>query len=450
MSKDHQNSAFKELLDKLQQESWQLELLISGFAIFGLFTASETLATKLDIAQHDQRIIDTILWFAALISCWILVANLMIHVVLRGLWIGALGLRYVSGDIDYEELNYSEKFTKYLQRKIGSFDKYIATLENYCSVVFAVSFIFIFYFLASFAFVIFLLLLVMIFIEPDYAGVWDNITQWIGIGLILFTILGMFLTFIDFITQGFLKRKKWTTFFYFPIYRVFSKITLSFLYRPLVYNFLDNRFGRRLSWILVPAYIGILYLSSFYYNDSNYIKADLRSSENFANYSNYEDLISKENDFIDFAAIPSKVISDPYLKVFMVFDDNLESRLLAFNPGLKPLKDNRGYTTDIEFFDDRPSKKARQKRDSLRKEYFKTFNYCYDVFIDNKKYETQFVATSDTYKNLGFETYIDIDTLSEGKHILKITRKRVDREENDTIIHRMTSIPFWSFKANQR
>lgn len=450
MSKDHQNSAFKELLDKLQQESWQLELLISGFAIFGLFTASDTLATKLDIAQHDQRIIDTILWFAALISCWILVANLMIHVVLRGLWIGALGLRYVSGDIDYEELNYSKKFTNYLQRKIGSFDKYIATLENYCSVVFAVSFIFIFYFLASFAFVLFLLLIVMVLLDPDYPGIWHKITKWMGIALILFTLLGMVLTFIDFITQGFLKRKKWTTFFYFPIYRVFSKVTLSFLYRPLVYNFLDNRFGRRLSWILVPTYVGILYLSSFYYNESNYIKADLRSSENFANYGNYEDLMNKENDFINFAAIPSKVIDEPYLKVFMVFDDNLESRLLDFNPGLKPNEDDRGYTSTIDFFDDRPSKKIRKKKDSLRKEFFKTFNHCYDVFIDNHKYDAEFIATSNIYKKLGFETYLNIDTLREGKHILKITRKRVDREKNDTVTHRMASIPFWSFKTNER
>ena len=39
MSHDYNNPSFKKLLEKLQEESWQLELLISGFAIFGLFTA---------------------------------------------------------------------------------------------------------------------------------------------------------------------------------------------------------------------------------------------------------------------------------------------------------------------------------------------------------------------------------------------------------------------------
>lgn len=41
MSKNYDKPSFKKLLDKLQEDSWQLELLISGFAIFGLFYAIE-------------------------------------------------------------------------------------------------------------------------------------------------------------------------------------------------------------------------------------------------------------------------------------------------------------------------------------------------------------------------------------------------------------------------
>lgn len=455
MSKDHKNSAFKELLDRLQQESWQLELLISGFAIFGLFSALEPLLINFDIAQHDRKIVGTFIWSAALVSCWILIANLLIHVVLRGLWIGALGLRYVSGDIDYDELRYSKRFTQYLQKKIGSFDKYIATLENYCSVVFAVSFIFIFYFLTSFAFVVLLLLIATLLLSNDLEGLWSTVVTFIGIGLMFITLIGMLLTFIDFITQGFLKRKKWTSLIYLPIYRVFSRLTLSFLYRPLVYNLLDNRFGRRLSWILVPTYIAIIYLFSFYYNDSNYISAKLKSSENYANYGNYEDLMSKENDFIDVAAIPSKVITDPYLKVFIIFNENVESRLFNYNPTLRPENDNVGYITDITFFSEGLSREERRKKDSLRNVYFKTFNDFYHVFIDRKKYDSQFVGTSNKYKDFGFETYIGIDTLSAGKHLVQITRKKINRENIDgvrkvvdTTNSVLVSSPFWKFKTN--
>ncbi|WP_439131350.1 hypothetical protein [Polaribacter sp.] len=442
MNKERQNSTFKALLDKLQQESWQLELLISGFAILGLFSATDTLFLKFKIAQYENHLAENLVWFAVSISCWILIANLLIHVILRGLWIGALGLRYVSGDIDYEELNYSNKFTKYLKKRIGSFDNYIATLEDYCSIVFAVSFLFIFYFLASFLCVITLLIIAFVFLDNDFNGVWENIFQYTGLALIIFTLIGMLFTFIDFVTQGFLKRKNWTSKIYFPIYRVFNIITLSFLYRPLVYNFLDNKFGKRLSFILVPVYLGILYLSSFHYIDSNYLDKDRRSSEYVANSGNYENLIINEDDFIKKATIQSKVITENYLKIFIIFDDNLEDRLFDFNPDLKPKTDQRGLSSGIVFNNNLNI--SYREKDSLRKVYYKTFNEVYLTKINKTYYKTNYVASTNKNKKLGFETYIKIDSLKEGKHLLKINRKYINNKK-DTILLNVVQIPFWKF-----
>jgi len=115
MQNDYTKPEFKKLLQKLQEESWQLELLISGFAIFGLFTAIPIISENFNDAQNSQQIYKFVVLLIALISCSILIFNLLLHVLLRGLWIGALGLRYVSGDIDYDSLKYSQKFTKYLK-----------------------------------------------------------------------------------------------------------------------------------------------------------------------------------------------------------------------------------------------------------------------------------------------------------------------------------------------
>ena len=68
MSKDYNSSVFKELLDKLQQESWQLELLISGFAIFGLFSTTEYIEISYDIAQNENKIAEIFLWYGAKVS----------------------------------------------------------------------------------------------------------------------------------------------------------------------------------------------------------------------------------------------------------------------------------------------------------------------------------------------------------------------------------------------
>ncbi|SDS72703.1 hypothetical protein SAMN04515667_2840 [Formosa sp. Hel1_31_208] len=437
MSQDYNNPAFKKLLQKLQEESWQLELLISGFAIFGLFQATTPLSIASQEARNNEHLFLFVILIVATVSCYILLFNLLLHVILRGLWIGALGLRYVSGDIDYEELNYSQKFTTYLKHKIGSFDRYIGNLENYCSVIFAISFLLIFYVIA------FTLTFTSIGLIAYY--LLDNKTnsyEWIGVPLILFIVFGMLFTFIDFLTQGWLKKKKWTSTIYFPIYWVFSFITLSFLYRPLVYNFLDNKFGRRISFALVPIYFLILMATSFNYKLSNYLELGLNSNAYTANKVNYEDLLDKEKgQFIRTASIPSKVITDRYLKVFVLYSENTEDIIFEFRPDLKPDDDTRGLGTEMNFSNDFSELR---KRDSLRPEYMKTLNSIYNFKIDSVTYKPQFVLTESTTEQFGFETYLDLKNVPNGKHQLNVIRKSLRKK--DTVESTRVRIPFWYFK----
>lgn len=440
MSNDYNNPAFKNLLQKLQEESWQLELIISGFAIFGLVSAFSPLKIAVNNAQSEKDIYTAVILTVALVSCAILIFNLLLHVILRGLWIGALGLRYVSGDIDYEVLNYSPKFTKYLKKKIGSFDKYIATLEDYCSIIFAVSFLLIFYVLAI-TFTVLTIALIAIFVldNDDLPEKWRDI---IGIPLIVFFVFGMFITFIDFITQGWLKRKQWISKIYFPIYWIFSFVTLSFLYRPLLYNFLDNKFGKRISLLLIPVYALLTLGTSIHYNKSNYFNdhVDFGSSSYYGNPSDYEDELVDEDDISEVASIQSKVITDPFVKVFINFDYSIEDEIYKFNPDLKPKEDRRGLKSDIFVFGDTDWNTFV----SNRKLYLKTFNDLYHIKIDSVAYECEFIISHNKKKQLGFETFVKLDSLLEGKHLLNITRKRIRKKDTQTVFLRQ--IPFWYFK----
>lgn len=442
MSQDYNNPAFKKLLSKLQEESWQLELIISGFAIFGLYTALGPIELGLQEAQNQQHIYKFVITFVAYASIGILLFNLLLHVLLRGLWIGALGLRYVSGDIDFESLKYSPKFTRYLKNKVGSFDRYIARLENYCSVIFAISFLLIFYVIAITFTIIAIALIANYIIDSDSLPGW--LSKGVGISLILFIIFGMFFTLVDFITQGFLKKKKWLSRIYFPIYWVFSYITLSFLYRPLVYNFLDNKFGKRLSFLLIPIYLGILVIFSIDYQQSNYLSDNNVSSKNHINLRNYEDLLSENDEFLRVATIQSKVIQEPYVKVFMAYSESIENRIFTVNPGVKPEKDRRGLGSDMIITSNNGNIVInRRQQDSLTTEYLKTFNEIYDVKIDTLVYKNDFLISKNQKGQIGFETYLGIKELAEGKHTLKITR---ERKEEDTIVTvSIVSIPFWYF-----
>ena len=81
MQNDYTKPEFKKLLQKLQEESWQLELLISGFAIFGLFTAIPTITESLIEAENSRQIYTFVISLVATISCYILIFNLLLHVL---------------------------------------------------------------------------------------------------------------------------------------------------------------------------------------------------------------------------------------------------------------------------------------------------------------------------------------------------------------------------------
>jgi len=246
---------FTEWLEKLQQESWQLELLISGFALFGIWESRDILESFTNFLavnapiKSDASIVLKVITQMLRAAWLVFFTNLLIHVIMRGLWIGAIGLRYVSGDIDYDKLKYSDSFNKYFKKKVGGFDDYIERLEKICSSIFAYTFLLFFIFLSLAFFIIFWIVLVAIL---NY--LFDS--SYFAISFIVNTIFGFlaFFVFIDFITLGLFKRIQDKSFskVYGYIYRFYSFITLSFIYRPLLYNFLDTKYTRRLFLFSIP------------------------------------------------------------------------------------------------------------------------------------------------------------------------------------------------------
>ena len=201
-------------LDNLQQESWQLELLISGFAIFlliGGYGPVEELSGTMDhlILQSEQYRVILVAYYVLRTAYLVLLICLLIHVLLRGVWIAAIGLRYVSGDIDYEKLRYRPRFTNWLARSMGSFDGYIERLERYCSILFSVAFLIIFCFFSLVTYMLVTVLLRFVFS-------WGGGVDWQHQGLFGGSVVGLislvlgFIYFVDFLSLGFFKRNRFT------------------------------------------------------------------------------------------------------------------------------------------------------------------------------------------------------------------------------------------------
>ncbi len=348
---------FSEWLEKLQQESWQLELLISGLALFGIYE-SEGLILSLQY-YHEVNSVSSIDFhlgtFVALLwaSRLIFLVNLLFHIVIRGFWIGAIGLRYVSGDIDFDNLNYSERFTRFYKKKIGSYDEYIEKLEKFSSILFSFTFLLFFMLLSFFAFNLFFVIIInalesFLDLREESSGI-----------PIVFGILyyGMgFIVFIDFLTLGAFKKieDKLVSGIYLWIYRFFSAISLSFFFRPLLLNFIDNKYTRKLFFLALPYTVMLFTLSGFYSERYDYFPSfDLGDSyqshisEASINYVNYDDL--RREHYMTLEALGKRVSRTKISRASInhyEFDHNNLSLFIEYREDDNDLLDSLGISLD--------------------------------------------------------------------------------------------------------
>ncbi|WP_339846089.1 hypothetical protein [uncultured Dokdonia sp.] len=441
MQNDYTSKKFKKWLDKLQRESWQLELLVSGFVIFGLFSSIDPLIAKVDsiVNSVDRRTggLVAAAGFVLLSINYILIFNLIVHLVLRGLWIGAIGLRYYSGDIIFDELNYSKKFTDYLNKKIGSFDKYIGKLEDYCSIIFSLSFLLVFIGLSFFIFFSIIFALGVI-----SASNLDSIVivMLVGLAVIGFAIV-LLIMLIDFLGQGILKKNETIAMLYFPLYWIMSYVSLSFIYRPILYNFLDDKKGKRILFWMIPFYIIIATLTTLKYEQSNFHRSENAASENFASRGMYLEGVedNRKRYFRDFA-IQRKNVSKNSLRVFLTHNASLEDIVLKLNDSLSLKNDQRGVNT---FFSKLFKDDIEYDSENF-KEYLNTLNKNTIIKIDSTMYKENLVASFLENGQRGYETYLDLKNLERGRHTFQIISKKLNKKDaivNDTL----GTIPFWYY-----
>jgi len=436
MEKD-KNKSFTKWLEILQQESWQLELLISGFAIFLLAESYESvhnLDYQIDLLLSGSTYYGLLyIPYQVLLGAWyVLIINLILHVLLRGLWISTIGLRYVSGDIDFNKLNISPKFDRFLRSKIVSFDLYIQQLEKLCSAVFGFTFLIIFILISGGLFVVGIVIQAMTMegISSRFGGPWVLVI----VPFLLLYLLGGFIYFLDFITLGWIKRKKRIARFYYPIYRFFSVITLAFIYRPIYYNLLDNKFGRNIVLFLIPYLIGFTLIASLTVNTHAYLPGN-RTLQSISN-NFYDDTLEDSASYS--ASISSKFVKNGYAQLFLPYVARMDDKVIeAICPDLKPAK------TGFFFFGNNDPLRKNMNADLALDCHVQRFKiYVNDTLLNNLKYRFH---EHPARKNIGLLTVLDVGYLPRGEHAIKVDVQILENNNGkDTLFFRETAlIPFW-------
>ena len=314
--KKKEKQTLSNWLEILQQESWHLELLISGFAIFLLVGARDPLNLFIynsSVTSTGIIAIDLALTVPSIIligSWFVLLINLIVHVMFRGLWVSTIGLRYVSGDIDFDSLELTPKFKSFLEHRIINFDTFINRLEKLCSSIFGFTFLIIFVIISTGLFFFFAsgLILLSEWSPPPMDTFFE------GVVFVYFAGGGIYL--IDFITLGWLKKLPKIGRLYFPLYLFYSLITLSFIYRPLYYNLIDNKFGRKVVLFLIPYGLLFFIYNNIFIETHKYLPSYALNQTIDTNF--YDDTWD-QNTFLQQASLPSLQIEKNYLEVFLPY-----------------------------------------------------------------------------------------------------------------------------------
>lgn len=417
-TKDHKK--IPKWLKRIQQNSWEAEILISGLILFALFKTPKYFNEFIDalVAEIPEMFVyeSTLNFFK--FSVLFLVIGFVFHLILRGIWVGMVGLSYVfPNGVKNEKLRYRPKFKAYL-RKIPIPSSSIVKLEEACSVLFSASFL-MFGCMLGFALFMSFASLTTIFLAKNFGSHSLSVAN---IYAYIFSILGI-IYFFDFISFGLVKRIKYFSVIYYPIYRFFNFLTLSFLYRGIYYAIITNIKKWKIYAFLV-AYVIIIF-ALFWVEEivfrSHHNLFTKVSSSNFAIKSHHYDNLRGEEKNIKTASIQSDIVKENTLRLFLVHDVNLEN-----------------------LFPDSCQNDSIEKSKNKHQKILACLCDFYQIKLDDslqKDLKWAFYRHPET-REKGITTWLDLINLERGPHEIAITLNHQDTTDFNNLqdLSRMSNI----------
>lgn len=435
-------------IEYIQRESWHLELLVSGFSIFLLIQAYDGMSGAFDYLNLHVSLpgnlngpIRGVIGILTLSSV-VLTCNLIIHVFVRGFWVGTVGLRSVQDRIHLDKLGYSDFFTKNLKERVPTLDKSLEKLDTLASTIFSFTFLIVFMILSLFLYMVFMSLMsygLTMFIQScfDTEGLIYKILEvTFGVFMMLFLLMGI-IYMIDTLSLGFFKKFKRLSKIYYPIYKFVGIVTLAGLYRSIYYS-LISRFSKNKIRIALIVYILIIVLTSFFEYDQ-YIYYPDNGIEFKLNDIVYDD---ERPDGLNIwaASIPSRLIKDSYLPLFIRYRPMDNEALQMFCTDFVPKK--AGGIKSGNLFSSNLDLTSRGIMENNPGNALECLADFYSVTIDSMELKSDYYMYRHPNKEeRGIAKMIDIDTLQRGKHIITVKRKWITNGK--LVDYEYVSIPFW-------
>lgn len=321
-------------LQDLEENSWNLELFISGGAIFSLVQANDWLLEAVSTFRITTSLTGTnFLLIIIVIALQLLTLGFGLHLLLRAAWVALVCVSYLyPGGVQTGLVRWRRPFRARVPSGAGLHDA-ILRLDRICAGVMFVALI------ATALLGGFVLLLSVLLVVPSITAfadtaLWDYYTA--GILLLLLVYV------LDLVLFGLLRRLPVVALVVFPVFWLYDRLSLRILFQPALWLFATNVPRWRIGGLLLLFVLLALFTSfevlqrGFHWLNPMDRRAfrDQLAPNHALHYGFYRDELGEQPQ--GGVTIQSKLVDKPFVDLFVVYrawDDaalrNLKARYVA-------------------------------------------------------------------------------------------------------------------------
>jgi len=403
-------------LQRLKEESWEAELLVSAVAIFGsfqLFAAVDwAVFLFIDRLHPEQYHFGYAISFTGLLAISVLASMFVIHFFLRSYWVGLVGLNSVFPDYNIEDSIHSRIFTEKMLTKLPRLKDSISKVDELCSVIFSCAFCI----LLTYAYVVVMLLLYLLSFN-FLVGVLPESLLYVPLYFLALLLVGQSIFSIIANSKKHHNNERLQ-----DIYFKLSYATYLVVQGPLYKSILQimmifiSNFKKKKSLVLLMVVFFFFGLATSiakfdhtglkYLTMSNYFENPTRTF--FEYYSDQNEAMS----FLIVPEISTDIVTDSVVKIFI--------------PILS--KEEKGLNNKFCHEDENLSKFTKGDRPTILQNRLRCLQHYHHVFLDDEKIELDYLRKFHSRTNQsGLMGYLPLGPDDYGNNLITI-RKVFDTE----------------------
>ena len=420
-----------EWLTNLERQSFEVELIVSGLAIYGSIALGSFLHESLEslVFQFNDNVLFLLkfVFLYLFVAQKILLLGFIIHFSMRVLWIGMIGLNsvYPKG-INTESQVYPEHLMDKIKSEYPDITYYNLKLDKTCSIIFSI--------LCS-AIIIFIVISIWLFIAIGISEILrtflsDQLVY--GIQVILFVIFYILIIGVGLLTTaGPFKKSKLSQKYGYRLLSGINRGLLLMFHEPFAYiSYTLRTNSSTRQFILASLIIAVISVvisrddvsktMNIYTQKAFFEQNSIESNVFDANYGD-----THTDGQILYPMIQSEIIDEGYIKLFI--------------PEYARERKHREILCGAFRSDSELSDSANR---AAKQEYYEECarNY-YTLIIDIGRLENVDFERRrhNKYQQWGYQTIIPIRSLADGKHVLKIKMEYKNADDESA----MRIIPFY-------